>query len=147
MSELLSPFEGKTDFNKESFYYFLPSFNLEKKNEIGEKITKFKGVSIYIYIYHIIYKLIYYIYINFIFLLQLISFSLKENINILINKQYDLFTEKFKQEILLFGNVYFYAGEKIHFIKCLNKQLLKPDNFKCFEVEGKKKNYILFHVF
>ena len=50
MSEVDSPFEGKTDFNKESFYYFLPSFNLEQKSKIGEKITKFKGVSIYIFI-------------------------------------------------------------------------------------------------
>ena len=50
MSEFLSPFEGKTDFNKESFYYFLPSFNLEQKNKIGEKITKFKGVNTYIFI-------------------------------------------------------------------------------------------------
>ena len=50
MSEPESPFEGKTDFNKESFYYFLPSFNLEQKNKIGEKITKFKGVNTYIFI-------------------------------------------------------------------------------------------------
>lgn len=50
MSELESPFEGKRDFNKESFYYFLSSFSLEQKSKIGEKITKFKGVRINIFI-------------------------------------------------------------------------------------------------
>lgn len=50
MSEPDSLFEGKTDFNNESFYYFLPSFNLEQKRKIGEKITQFRGVNIYIFI-------------------------------------------------------------------------------------------------
>ena len=49
MSEQDTPFEGKANFNNESFYYFLPSFNLEQKRKIGEKITQFKGVNIYIY--------------------------------------------------------------------------------------------------
>ena len=40
-------FEGKTDFNNSSFYYYLPSFNQEKKKIVGEKIIKFKGVNIY----------------------------------------------------------------------------------------------------
>jgi len=39
------PFEGKEDFDNESFYYFLPHFNPEKKKRIGEKITQFKGVN------------------------------------------------------------------------------------------------------
>jgi hypothetical protein len=50
MSELDSPFGGKADFNNESFYYFLPSFNLEQKRKIGEKITQFKGVNTYLFI-------------------------------------------------------------------------------------------------
>lgn len=50
MSEIDSIFEGKADFNNESFYYFLPLFNQEQKKRIGEKITQFKGVSIYIFI-------------------------------------------------------------------------------------------------
>ncbi len=49
MSEIDSLFGGKADFNNESFYYFLPFFNPEQKKKIGEKITKFKGVSIYIF--------------------------------------------------------------------------------------------------
>jgi hypothetical protein len=57
MSEIDSIFEGKADFNNESFYYFLPFFNPEQKKKIGEKITKFKGVNIYIFIKTI--KLIY----------------------------------------------------------------------------------------
>jgi len=48
MSE--SPFEGKADFNNLSFYYFLPMFNFEQKQKIGEKIAKFKGVIIFIFI-------------------------------------------------------------------------------------------------
>jgi len=42
------PFEGKEDFDNESFYYFLPHFNPEKKKKIGEKITQFKGVIYYL---------------------------------------------------------------------------------------------------
>ena len=48
MSEILPLFEGKTDFNDELCYYFLPNFNKEKKQLIGQKIIKFKGVIIYI---------------------------------------------------------------------------------------------------
>ena len=49
MSEADSPFEGKADFNNESFYYFLPFFNIEQKRKIGEKITQYKGVNIFIF--------------------------------------------------------------------------------------------------
>ena len=58
-----SLFEGKADFNNQSFYYFLPMLNFEQKQKIGEKIAKFKGVKIFIFI---IIKFIYifkYIYI------------------------------------------------------------------------------------
>jgi hypothetical protein len=44
MINMKFPFEGKEDFDNESFYYFLPHFNPEKKKKIGEKITQFKGV-------------------------------------------------------------------------------------------------------
>ena len=44
------PFEGKADFNNQSFYYFLPMFNFEQKQKIGEKIAKFKGVKLIIFI-------------------------------------------------------------------------------------------------
>jgi hypothetical protein len=47
ISEILSQFQEKRDFNNESFYYFLQSFNQEKKQIIGQKIIKFKGVNIY----------------------------------------------------------------------------------------------------
>ncbi len=45
-----SLFEGKADFNNQSFYYFLPMFNFEQKQKIGEKIAKFKGVKLFIFI-------------------------------------------------------------------------------------------------
>ena len=121
-----SPFEGKADFNNESFYYFLPKFNFEQKQKIGEKITKFKGV-IYSYLFNYKYLIIY--IFNF---LQLISFSLKENINILISSQTDLNTPKFRDEILSFGNVKYYSEEKPSIIKCINKSLSNPENYKCF---------------
>jgi hypothetical protein len=47
MINMKFPFEGKEDFDNESFYYFLPHFNPEKKKKIGEKITQFKGVILY----------------------------------------------------------------------------------------------------
>jgi len=47
MSEIIQNFEEKGDFDNESFYYYLPNFSLEKKKIIGEKIIKFKGVSIH----------------------------------------------------------------------------------------------------
>lgn len=58
-----SLFEGKADFNNQSFYYFLPMFNFEQKQKIGEKIAKFKGVKIFIFII---------IKFNYIFIFKLI---------------------------------------------------------------------------
>ena len=47
MSDKLYSFTSHQNFKNEYFYYFLPhSF---KKNEIGEKITKYNGVNIHIY--------------------------------------------------------------------------------------------------
>jgi len=95
MSEIELPFGDKGDFDNEAFYYFLPSFNSEQKKKIGEKITKFKGK---------------------------ISFSLKENINILINKTNDILTQKFKQEILLMEIYTFMMGKKCIFLNVLTKK-------------------------
>ena len=50
MSEIELPFGDKEDFDNEACYYFLHFFNSEYKKKIGEKITKFKGVSAYIFI-------------------------------------------------------------------------------------------------
>lgn len=147
MSEIISIFQKKANFINESFYYFLPNFNQEKKKIIGEKIIKFKGVKIYT-IYFLLNKIIYFIfnkiYIYF-YILQLISFSLKENINILIDNKNIISSEKFKQEILYNGNVYFYDEDNIYCIKCLNKKVKNPDNYKCFEMKGKK--LIIFNFF
>ena len=48
MLELIEFFIGKSNFNNESFYYYFPYFNPDKKKIIGEKIIKYKGVNIYI---------------------------------------------------------------------------------------------------
>ena len=124
-----SPFEGKADFNNQSFYYFLPMFNFEQKQKIGEKITKFKGVKIFIFI---IIKFNYIFIFNF---LQLISFSLKENINILINQKSDLSSSKFANDVLSYGNVKFYDENQIYNIKCISKSLSHPENYKCLQVD------------
>ncbi len=46
MSDKLYPFTSRENFKNEYFYYFLRY--CVKKNDIGEKITKYKGVNIYI---------------------------------------------------------------------------------------------------
>ena len=46
MSEILPFFQGKTGFNNELFYYYLPNLSQEKKQLIGQKIIKFQGVNI-----------------------------------------------------------------------------------------------------
>ena len=56
MSEIIPLYKGKRDFNNESFYYFFPSFNQEKKQIIGQKIIKFKGVNILLINLDYIYK-------------------------------------------------------------------------------------------
>ena len=48
MSSIPPFFDEKSDFDYESFYYYLPNFNPEKKKIIGEKIIKYKGVNIII---------------------------------------------------------------------------------------------------
>ena len=50
MSDKVYPFSSRQDFKNEYFYYFLPY--CVKKKDIGEKITKYKGViAIFILIY------------------------------------------------------------------------------------------------
>ena len=121
MSDKLYPFNSRQNFKNEYFYYFLPY--CVKKNDIGEKITKYKGVSL--------------IFFN-IFYLQLISFCLKENINILIQNEKDIETKEFQTEILSCGYVKFYKNEKLSkLIECKNKTISKPVNFNCFLLEGK----------
>ena len=129
MSEVLSLFQRKTDFNNELFYYFLPNFNQEKKQLIGQKIIKFKGVNIQI------------INLKIIFIkIQLISFSLKDNINILIESKDNIFNEAFQKEILSYGNVEFLDGNNSYKFECINKNLEKIGNYKCYEIKGKNNN-------
>lgn len=46
MSDKAYPFESRHNFKNEYFYYYLPYFI--KKKDIGEKITKYNGVNIFI---------------------------------------------------------------------------------------------------
>ena len=124
MSEILSLFKGKTDFNNELFYYFLPNYNQEKKQIIGQKIIKFKGV-------------IYTLLIQCNIKIQLISFSLKDNINILIENRNNINDEAFQKEILSNGNVEFFGDNKVYEFECTNKNLSKIGSYKCFDIKGK----------
>ena len=67
---------------------------------------------------------------------------MKENINILIESKENLNDETFKKEILSYGNVKFYENENVFELDCINKNLAKPENYKCFVIKG--KNYIIF---
>ena len=69
--------------------------------------------------------------------MQLISFSLKENINILIEKKSIIKTDRFKHEILSNGNVFVFDNKKIYGIKCENRNLSNPENYKCFKISSK----------
>ena len=123
MSEEKSIFE-RNDFKNLWFYYHLPFYSYVKKSEIGEKINKFKGVIICINNK------------NFL-LLQSISLSLKENIYILIEKESDILSSNFKDEILSSGNVSLYIDNKLVLINCLNKEIDKPINYYCLLLSGK----------
>ena len=46
-----------------------------------------------------------------------------------------MFTEKFIREILSYGNIKYYDGEKIQAYKCINKSLSNPENYRCFQLE------------
>ena len=122
MSEIQRPFKFLHDFKNQYFYYFLPRFLMNKKNEIGEKINKFQGVSTSIYFYFI--------------LIQTISFSLKENIYILVENEEDVRSKEFELDILNTGHVKYYNHNKEYIeIKCLNESLINPPTYNCILLE------------
>ena len=112
----------KNDFKNLCFYYFLPFYNYVKKNEIGEKINQFKGVN------NILYNDL---------ILQTISFTLKDNIYILIEKESDIQTNDFNEEILTSGQVCFYKEQKNIIIECINKEIEFPNKYNCLLLTGK----------
>ena len=63
---------------------------------------------------------------------------MKENINILIESKDNLTDEIFKKEVLSYGNVKYYENGNIYEVECINKNLNKPGNYKCFGIKGKK---------
>ena len=122
MSEEKSIFE-RNDFKNIYFYYFLPFYNYVKKVEIGEKINQFNGV--------IIYKII----LNFF--IQNISITLKENIYILIEKESDILSDAFRDEILSTGKVSLYIDNRFVVINCLNEKIDNPMRYNCLLLNGK----------
>ena len=122
MSEEKSIFE-RNDFKNIYFYYFLPFYNYVKKVEIGEKINQFNGV--------IIYKII----LNFF--IQNISITLKENIYILIEKESDILSDAFRDEILSTGKVSLYIDNTFVVINCLNEKIDNPMKYNCLLLNGK----------
>lgn len=130
MSEEKTIFE-KNDFKNVCFYYFLPFYNYVKKNEIGEKINQFNGVK-------------YYFNKKIFYQLQTISFTLKENIYILIEKETDILTSSFQNEILASGKVSLYIDNKFIIIDCINKEINNPIKYNCILLNGKKIFIYLF---
>lgn len=130
MSEEKTIFE-KNDFKNVCFYYFLPFYNYVKKNEIGEKINQFNGVK-------------YYFNKKIFYQLQTISFTLKENIYILIEKETDILTSSFQNEILASGKVSLYIDNKFIIIDCINKEINNPIKYNCLLLNGKKIFIYLF---
>ena len=130
MSEEKTIFE-KNDFKNVCFYYFLPFYNYVKKNEIGEKINQFNGVK-------------YYFNKKIFYQLQTISFTLKENIYILIEKETDILTSSFQNEILASGKVSLYIDNKFIIIDCINKEINNPIKYNCLLLNVKKIFIYLF---
>ena len=130
MSEEKTIFE-ENDFKNVCFYYFLPFYNYVKKNEIGEKINQFNGVK-------------YYFNKKIFYQLQTISFTLKENIYILIEKETDILTSSFQNEILASGKVSLYIDNKFIIIDCINKEINNPIKYNCLLLNGKKIFIYLF---
>ena len=46
--DLKKLFSGKKSFEGAIFYYYLPNMNYLLKKPIGEEISKYKGVNIYV---------------------------------------------------------------------------------------------------
>ena len=63
--------------------------------------------------------------------------TLKENIYILIEKEADILTSTFQNDILGTGNVSLYIDNKLVLINCLNKEIDKPINYYCLLLSGK----------
>ena len=57
----------------------------------------------------------------------------------MIQNEEDLLSKEFQSEILSFGYVTFYKGEKLcKIIECNNKQIIRPPKYNCFLLEGKQ---------
>ena len=113
---------SRNNFENEWFYYFF-NLNYEKRHIIGERISEFQGVT---------YQLIFYIILK-----QAISFTLKENINIIIENENDINTKEFSDEILSFGDVRFFKKEKFcKLIECQNQKLKIKPKYNCILLEG-----------
>ena len=70
---------------------------------------------------------------------------MKESINILIENQNIIKTDRFKKEVLSYGNVLFFDDKKIYPIKCINRDLRRPENYRCCEIECKKLWFTIFY--
>ena len=67
----------------------------------------------------------------------MISFTLKENIYILIEKESDIKTSDFREEILNYGMVSFYKDKNNIIIECINKNIENPNKYNCLLLSGK----------
>ena len=131
MSEKHCTLFSKNNLENEWCYYFL-NLNYEKRHIIGERISEFQGVT---------YQLIFYIILK-----QAISFTLKENINIIIENENDICTKEFTDEILSFGDVRFFKNENFcKLIECQNQRLKNKPKYNCILLEG--NIYFILNIF
>ena len=63
--------------------------------------------------------------------------SLKENIYILIERESDILSSAFQNDILSSGNVSLYINNTLMLIHCRNKKVDKPLNYNCLLLSGK----------
>ena len=67
----------------------------------------------------------------------MIRFTLKENIYILIEKESDIKTSDFREEILNYGMVSFYKDKNNIIFECINKNIENPNKYNCLLLSGK----------
>ena len=67
----------------------------------------------------------------------MISFTLRDDIYIIIEKESDIETNDFHEEILGTGKVIFYKKDNTITIECKNREIENPNKYNCLLLSGK----------
>ena len=87
------------------------------------------------------------IIINIYFILQTISFTLKDDIYILIEKESDLEKIDFHEEILSTGKVIFYKNKTQRLIESKIKQISSPNTYNSILINDKYTFLFYFIIY